>query len=139
MFHNGKPLTADDIIYSYKRIANPENAFPGASFIAVIKGAEDYIAGKADEISGLKKIDDHTLEITYTGTINPGFPLMQNTTVIYPSNVEDELTFGKNRGRPRRLRLQGARTRFAGRRGKIRQVLRGGQALSRSHQHRADG
>ncbi len=64
---HGKPLTADDIIYSYKRIANPENAFPGASFIAVIKGAEDYIAGKANEISGLKKIDDHTLEITYTG------------------------------------------------------------------------
>lgn len=71
VFHNGKPLTADDIIYSYKRIANPKNAFPGASFIAVIKGAEDYTAGKADEISGLKKIDDHTLEITYASTINP--------------------------------------------------------------------
>lgn len=95
VFHNGKPLTADDIIYSYTRIANPKNAFPGASYIAVIKGAEDFIAGKAEEISGLKKIDDHTLEITYTGPINPGFPLMQNTTVIYPSNVEDESSFAK--------------------------------------------
>ncbi|MGH6858700.1 MAG: ABC transporter substrate-binding protein, partial [Phyllobacterium sp.] len=96
VFHNGKPLTADDFIYSYKRIANPKNAFAGASYIANIKGADAYIAGKAEEISGLKKIDDHTLEITYTGPINPGFPLMQNTTVIYPSNVEDESSFGKH-------------------------------------------
>ncbi|KQY15163.1 ABC transporter substrate-binding protein [Rhizobium sp. Root482] len=96
VFHNGKPMTADDIVYSYKRIANPKNAFPGASFIANIKGADDYIAGKAEEISGLKKIDDHTLEITFTGPFNPGFPLMQNTTVIYPSNVEDEASFATN-------------------------------------------
>jgi peptide/nickel transport system substrate-binding protein len=96
VFHNGKPLTADDIIYSYKRIGNPKNAFPGASYIAIIKGADDYIAGKAQDISGLKKIDDHTLQVTYTGPINPGFSLMQNTTVIYPSNVADESTFGKN-------------------------------------------
>ncbi len=95
VFHNGKPLTADDIIYSYKRIANPKNAFPGASFIAIIKGADDYIAGKAEEISGLKKIDDNTLEITFTGPFNPGFQLMQNTVVIHPSNVSDESSFGK--------------------------------------------
>ncbi len=127
VFHNGKPLTADDIIYSYKRIANPENAFPGASFIAVIKGAEDYIAGKADEISGLKKIDDHTLEITYTGTINPGFPLMQNTTVIYPrmSRTNRPSARIRSASAPSSSR---STARFAGRRGKIRQVLRGGQA-----------
>src|SRR5690606_20784492 len=66
------------------------------SFVAIIKGASDYIAGKAEEISGLRKIDDNTLEITYTGPINPGFPLMQNTTVIYPSNVSDETEFAKH-------------------------------------------
>src|SRR5690606_11188536 len=66
------------------------------SFVAIIKGADDYIAGKAEEISGLKKIDDNTLEITFTGPFNPGFQLMQNTTVIYPSNVEDEASFATN-------------------------------------------
>lgn len=96
VFHNGKPLTADDIIYSYKRIASPKNAFPGASFIANIEGANDYIAGKTHEISGLKKVNDQTLEITYTAPINPGFALMQNTTAIYPSNVEDESSFAKS-------------------------------------------
>ncbi|AHK46625.1 oligopeptide ABC transporter, periplasmic oligopeptide-binding protein (plasmid) [Ensifer adhaerens OV14] len=96
VFHNGKPLTADDIIYSYKRIANPKNAFPGTSYIAIIKGAEEFIAGKTEEISGLKKVDDHTLEITFVGPVNPGFSLMQNTTVIYPSNVADESSFAKH-------------------------------------------
>ena len=60
VFHNGKALTADDIIYSYKRIANPKNAFPGASFIAVITGAEESIAGMSEEISGLKMVYDNT-------------------------------------------------------------------------------
>ncbi|MDW6025759.1 ABC transporter substrate-binding protein [Mesorhizobium sp. BAC0120] len=94
VFHNGKPLTADDIIYSYKRIANPKNAFPGASYIANIKGADDFAAGKSEDIAGLKKIDDNTLAITFIAPINPGFALMQNTTAIYPSNVADESTFG---------------------------------------------
>lgn len=92
VFHNGKPLTADDIIFSYKRIANPKNAFWGANLISTIKGAQDFIAGKATEISGLKKIDDNTLEITFNSAANPGFALMHNRTAIYPSNV-DEATF----------------------------------------------
>lgn len=92
-FHNGKALTADDIIYSYKRIADPKNAFPGASYVAIIKGVDDFAAGKSEDISGLKKVDDNTLEITFASPVNPGFSLMQNTTAIYPSNVEDEATF----------------------------------------------
>ncbi|MEH6773580.1 MAG: ABC transporter substrate-binding protein [Cereibacter changlensis] len=92
VFHNDKPLTADDIIFSYLRIADPQNSFPGASHIANIAGAAEYIAGEAEGIAGLKKIDDHTLEITFVAPINPGFGLMRNTTAIYPSNV-DEASF----------------------------------------------
>src|SRR5690606_10552259 len=61
-FHNGKALTADDLIYSYKRVADPKNAFPGASYVAIIKGVDDFAAGKSEDIAGLKKIDDNTLE-----------------------------------------------------------------------------
>lgn len=94
VFHNDKPLTADDIIYSYKRIADAKNAFSGASYIAIIKGAAEFTAGTSEEIAGLRKIDDNTLEMTLTAPINPGFALMQNRTAIYPSNVADEATFG---------------------------------------------
>jgi len=85
-FHNGKPLTADDIIFTYKRLADAKNALPGASYINVIKGVAEYGKGEATEISGLRKIDDNTLEVTLNATGNPGFNLMEATTSIYPSD-----------------------------------------------------
>lgn len=88
VFHNGKPLTADDLIFSYKRIALGTNALSGASYLGIIKGAAEYGSGAAAEIEGLKKIDDHTLAITLNAAGNPGFNLMEATTAIYPSNVD---------------------------------------------------
>lgn len=87
VFHHGKPFTADDVIWSYTRIANPANALPGARYLANIKGVDDFIAGRASSISGLRKIDDHTLEITYNTPTNPGFTLMRGTVAIYPSDI----------------------------------------------------
>ena len=40
-FHNGRPMTADDVIWSYERIMNPKIASPSARFVRVIKGAKD--------------------------------------------------------------------------------------------------
>lgn len=87
VFHNDKPLTADDLIFTYKRLATAANALPGASYINIIKGVQEFGEGKATEIEGLKKIDDNTLEITLNAAGNPGFNLMESTTAIYPENV----------------------------------------------------
>lgn len=88
VFHHGKPLTADDIIATYERIALRENALPGARYIEIIEGAREFGEGDADTISGLKKIDEHTLEMTLGENINPGFSLMETTTSIYPSDID---------------------------------------------------
>ena len=88
VFHNDKPFTADDIIFSYKRIGLGSNALPGASYLNIIKGMAEYNSGAAPEIEGLKKIDDHTLAITLSAAGNPGYNLMEATTSIYPSNVD---------------------------------------------------
>jgi len=50
VFHNDKPLTADDVIFSYKRIVQPGGGFLGSSYILTIKGAQDYLDGKTTEI-----------------------------------------------------------------------------------------
>ena len=64
-FHNGKPVTAQDFKWSLERAAAPETASPVAdTYLNDILGAEKYFDGEADEIVGLKVIDDHTLEIT---------------------------------------------------------------------------
>lgn len=50
-FHNGKPLTADDVIFSFQRIVNPKAPLPGAAPIAVI------------DVPNMKKIDKLTVQI----------------------------------------------------------------------------
>ncbi|PZO68250.1 MAG: ABC transporter substrate-binding protein [Paracoccus denitrificans] len=90
VFHNDKPLTVDDIIFTYNRLADPKKALAGQEHIAEIKGMAEVQAGSATELSGLKKIDDKTLEITFSQPIDPGFSLMSNYAAIYPSNVPEE-------------------------------------------------
>ena len=72
-FHNGKKLGADDVIYTYTRIMDGKRAFPGARYCRIIKGAIAVEKGEAQAISGLRKIDDLTLEITLTERVNPGY------------------------------------------------------------------
>jgi peptide/nickel transport system substrate-binding protein len=83
-FHNGRELTADDIIWSYNRIMNPNTASPSARWLVIIKGAKEVEDGKEKQISGLKKIDDYTLEITLDGPFNPGYAFYEPRTSILP-------------------------------------------------------
>ncbi len=83
-FHNGRPMTADDVIWSYNRIMSPKLASPAARYIRNIKGAADVETGKAGSIAGLRKIDDYTLEITLEQPGDPGFFLFRTMTSILP-------------------------------------------------------
>lgn len=84
-FHNGRKMTADDIIWSFTRIMDGAKAYPGARYVRLIKGAVEVEKGQAKEISGLKKIDDFTLEMTLTERTDPGYSFYLATTVIYPA------------------------------------------------------
>jgi oligopeptide transport system substrate-binding protein len=65
LFHNGKRVTAHDFKWSIERAANPKTASPVAdTYLNDIVGATDFIEGEATEISGIKVIDDLTLQIT---------------------------------------------------------------------------
>lgn len=64
-FQDGKPITAADFKFSWERAANPETDSPTAkTYLGDILGVKEMLAGKADEISGLKVIDERTLEVT---------------------------------------------------------------------------
>ena len=64
-FHNGKPVTAHDFKWSIERAANPKTASPVAdTYLNDIVGATDVIEGRASEISGIRVVDDLTLQIT---------------------------------------------------------------------------
>ena len=64
---DGQPLVADDIIYTFEVIANKD--YTGVRFddeSLKVVGVKEYHEGKADHISGLKKIDDKTVEVSFT-------------------------------------------------------------------------
>ena len=64
-FHNGKPVTAQDVIYSWERAASPELASDTAlTYLGDIVGINELAAGQAENASGLKALDDHTLQVT---------------------------------------------------------------------------
>ena len=88
-FHNGRTLIADDIIYSYNRIMKPETASSGAMYIKGVKGAAAVQDGSAKAISGLKKIDDFTLEITLDHVTEPGYLFYKAETSIVPKEEVD--------------------------------------------------
>jgi len=83
-FHNGRAVTADDVIYSYTRTMAPGKGYSGVRYINAIVGAADVAAGKTEQISGLRKVDDHTLEVTMTENIDPGYLLFWPATAILP-------------------------------------------------------
>lgn len=65
VFHNGKPFTAADVVYSWQRAANPDTQSDTVmTYLSDIVGVNEMQDGKADSISGLKVIDDHTLQVT---------------------------------------------------------------------------
>ncbi|MCM3452380.1 peptide ABC transporter substrate-binding protein [Heyndrickxia oleronia] len=62
---DGKPVTAHDFEYSWKRVLNPEVASGAAFDLYYLKNGLSYNEGKAtaDEV-GVKALDDQTLEVT---------------------------------------------------------------------------
>lgn len=62
---DGQPVTANDFVYSYQRLVDPEAGSVAASSVEVFKNAKAIREGdkQIDEL-GVKALDDKTLEIT---------------------------------------------------------------------------
>jgi ABC-type oligopeptide transport system, periplasmic component len=64
-FHDGRPVTAQDVVYSWERAASPEIASDTVlTYLGDIVGVRAMTDGEVEHISGLKIIDDHTLQVT---------------------------------------------------------------------------
>jgi peptide/nickel transport system substrate-binding protein len=66
VWHDGEPVTADDVIYTISAAAQMADAYVGTYPITnwtSVEGAADVL-GTADVVAGLERIDDHTVAIT---------------------------------------------------------------------------
>ena len=86
---DGEPVIAEDLIQPYLIIAHPDYAGIryGEDFTNVV-GVEEYHDGKADSISGIKKIDDKSIEITYK-EMNPG--MKQTSETVWSSAMPSHI------------------------------------------------
>jgi oligopeptide transport system substrate-binding protein len=66
LFHDGRPVTADDVKYSLNRTAKlgQTTSATAEAYLGDIVGAKDVTRGRADEISGVKVVDQSTISIT---------------------------------------------------------------------------
>jgi len=92
LWSDGTPLTAEDFIYSWKRILDPKNALRGAGTLFPVKNAVAITRGeKSIDTLGIKTRDPLTLEVTletrtpYFIDILAGFP-----TVPVPRHVVEK-------------------------------------------------
>ncbi len=64
-FHDGRTVTAQDLIYSWERAAAPSTKSDTVmTYLGDIVGIKEMHSGNASSISGLKAIDDHTLQVS---------------------------------------------------------------------------
>ncbi len=64
---DGKPVTAGDFEYSWKRLANPDTAADYCYMIDMVKGYAEVADGSADpDTLAVKAVDDSTLEVVLT-------------------------------------------------------------------------
>ena len=67
-YKNSTPLTAESIRLSWERAADPDtDSSIAQTYLGDILGFKEKRAGEADEISGIKVIDDRTLQVTLDG------------------------------------------------------------------------
>jgi ABC-type transport system substrate-binding protein len=64
-FHDDRSVTAQDVVASWERAAHPDTGSDTVlTYLGDIVGVADMAAGQADNISGLRVLDDYTLEVT---------------------------------------------------------------------------
>lgn len=63
-FHNGRECTAEDFVYSWNRVCDPDTASEVAYHMSPILGFDEVQEGTAETLEGVVAVDDYTLEVT---------------------------------------------------------------------------
>ncbi|GAB4503539.1 MAG: ABC transporter substrate-binding protein [Anaerolineales bacterium] len=64
-FHDGRPVTAQDFVYSWERALSPTLASDTAlTYLGDITGAPELANGEAMHLAGVQALDEHTLQVT---------------------------------------------------------------------------
>jgi oligopeptide transport system substrate-binding protein len=96
LWSDGDPVTAEDFVYSWKRILTPSLAAPYAYMLHCIKNAKAYNEGALTDFVevGVKALGDRDLEVRLENP-TPYFLSMQIHFTWYPVHRENVERFGR--------------------------------------------
>ncbi|WP_145541890.1 peptide ABC transporter substrate-binding protein [Yersinia alsatica] len=83
---NGEPVTAQDFVYSWRRLVDPKSLSPFAWFaeLAGMENAQQIIAGKMPpETLGVSAVDKYTLKVKLSKPV-PYFPSLTANFSLFP-------------------------------------------------------
>ena len=70
-FHNGREVTADDLIYSFTRIINPKTNSPAAHLLEQVLGFREFQEGSANHVKGFHAAGKYVFEIRLLESYSP--------------------------------------------------------------------
>lgn len=90
-FHNGEKVTAEDVKYSFERVINPETRSPQAWLFNKVVGYNEMRNEEAAEVSGIRVVDDYTLEIELIEPLTPFVSMLASpgAAVVSKTAVEE--------------------------------------------------
>jgi oligopeptide transport system substrate-binding protein len=86
-FHNGDPVTAQTFVDTWNWVVDPDNAQATANFHDKFLGYEEVVNGEAEEMEGIRAVDDYTLEIELVEPFGQ-LPIVLTYNGFYPMPEE---------------------------------------------------
>ena len=86
-WHDGEPVTAQDVVFTYRLVAHPESGAVYFGRMSAILGAGEFHEGQAEDIEGLQVIDEKTVAMTLKAPSPAFLPLTQGAIFLLPEHI----------------------------------------------------
>ena len=73
VFSDGKPVTANDVVFTYQVLADPSYTGRYGSAVVDMKGYDDYFNGKTTKFEGVIAVDDYTVQFNFAEELRVNF------------------------------------------------------------------
>ncbi len=93
-FHDGAPLTSDDVVFTITRVLDPANTSVNAANFLSIQGAAAFNSGEAAELEGITAPDDSTVVITLEAPDASFLPILTTAGSVIMSRAFVEANNG---------------------------------------------
>jgi oligopeptide transport system substrate-binding protein len=105
---DGRAVTAEDFVWSWRRVVDPATGAGYAGFLDCIEGAADVSAGRAEpETLGVRALDERVLEVRLVAP-TPYFPQLAAFMTFLPVRRDCVERWGRRWTRPEHIISNGA-------------------------------